>query len=212
MAGGTLNVASGEPTIDALLGKFKWFMPGGGDLLVTYNFPTTSDYYEVTYFTEGLPPGEDPEFDFATFFASFGPASASLEAAIDHAITYELMAVSGLVYAKVGSADAADSSFAMASLPSGGIGMYPGMIQRGGDAWFKIEQMRFNDVQIGDSAYYVALHELGHTVGLKHAHANDRPGPTTDVLPFEKDSFEFTVRSEERRVGKEWRSRWAARY
>jgi serralysin len=195
MAGGTLNVASLDPTIDALLGKFKWFMPDGSDLLVTYNFPATAeyDYYDTTYFTEGLPPGAVPDFDFDTFFATFGPATASLEAAIDYAIEHELMAVSGLVYAKLASAEDADSSFAMAGLPTGGIGMYPGIIQRGGDAWFNVDQMRFDDVRIGDSDYWIALHELGHTVGLKHAHANDRPGPTMDVLPADKDSFEFSV-------------------
>jgi serralysin len=195
MAGGTLNVASGVLTIDALLGLYKWFEPGGGDLSLTYNFPTSADYYSPTYFTDGTP--TPPPFDFATF----GPATASLEAAIDKAIASELMAVSGLVYTKAGPADAADSSFAMASLSTGGIGMYPGIIQRGGDAWFKVEQTRFDDVQVGDSAYYVALHELGHTVGLKHAHANDRPGPTMDVLPADKDSFEFSVMTYHHYIG-----------
>lgn len=85
------------------------------------------------------------------------------------------------------------SLFADAELgaPPGGIGYYPGIVQRGGDAWFNVDQPRFNDVQVGDSAYYVVLHELGHTVGLKHGHANDRPGPTMDLLPDDVDSFLF---------------------
>ena len=85
--------------------------------------------------------------------------------------------------------------------PPGGIGYYPGIVQRGGDAWFNVDQPRFNNVQVGDSAYYVVLHELGHTVGLKHGHANDRPGPTMDLLPDDVDSFEFSVMTYHHYIG-----------
>jgi serralysin len=199
MAGGITNVASGVQTTDALLGLFRW---SGHSL--TYNFPDTAAYYNATYFTAGSVPSS-PAFDFATFAA----ATASLEAAIDKVIASELMAVAPLVYTKTAPGAVADSSFAMASLlpdaelgaPPGGIGYYPGIVQRGGDAWFNVDQPRFNNVQVGDSAYYVVLHELGHTVGLKHGHANDRPGPTMDLLPDDVDSFEFSVMTYHRYIG-----------
>jgi serralysin len=199
MAGGIANVASGVQTTDALLGLFRW-----NGLNLTYNFPDTAAYYNATYFTAGSVPSS-PAFDFATFAA----ATASLEAAIDKAIASELMAVAPLVYTKTTPGAAADSSFAMASLfadaelgaPPGGIGYYPGIVQRGGDAWFNVDQPRFNNVQVGDSAYYVVLHELGHTVGLKHGHANDRPGPTMDLLPDDVNSFEFSVMTYPERRG-----------
>src|SRR5262245_15771230 len=203
MAGGIANVASGVQTIDALLGLFHW-----SNLNLTYNFPTTVTYYNpATYFTDGSVPSP-PSFDFSTF----GPATASLQSALSGAITSQLMAVAPLVYTLTGSNNpAADSSFAMADLfvdaelgiPPGGLGYYPGIVDRGGDGWFNVTQPRFNDVDIGDSAYWIVLHELGHTVGLKHGHANDRPGPTTDVLPDELSSFEFSVMTYHRYVGDE---------
>jgi serralysin len=200
MAGGIANTASGNQNIDALLGLFHW-----SNVNLTYNFPTTSSYYDAsTYFTAGSVPA-GPGFDFSTFAA----VTPSLEAAIDKAIASELMAVSLLNYTKVASGADADSSFARASLfndaelgaPPGGLGYYPGAVDRGGDAWFNADQPRFNNVQVGNSAYYVVLHELGHTVGLKHGHANDRPGPTTDVLPDNLDSNEYSVMTYHRYVG-----------
>ena len=202
MAGGIANVASGVVTIDALLGNFKW-----NNLNLTYNFPDTASYYNAaTYFTAGA--GSSPTHDFATF----APATASLQAAITHAITTELMAVAPLNYTLTTPGDAAaDSSFARADLfvdaelgtPPGGVGFYPGGVDRGGDAWFNVNQARFNDVDVGDSAYWVVLHELGHTLGLKHGHANDRPGPTDDILPDELNSMEFSVMTYHRYVGDE---------
>jgi serralysin len=200
MAGGTANVASGIVTIDALLGNLKW-----NNLNLSYNFPDTASYYDAgTYFTAGT--AGAPTFDFA----SFAPVTPSLQSAITHAITTELMAVAALNYTLTTPGDAAaDSSFARADLfvdaelgsPPGGIGYYPGVVDRGGDAWFNVNQARFDDVDIGDSAYWVVLHELGHTIGLKHGHANDRPGPTDDILPDAFNSMEFSVMTYHRYVG-----------
>jgi serralysin len=200
MAGGISNVASGVQTIDALLGLYHW-----SNVNLTYNFPDTASYYDAsTYFTDGSVPGS-PTFSFATF-ASVTP---SLGAALDKAIASELMAVSLLNYTKVAPGADADSSFARASLfndaetgtPPGGIGYYPGLVDRGGDAWFNVDQPRFNNVQVGNSAYFAVLHELGHTVGLKHGHGNDRPGPTMDILPDQLNSYEFSVMTYRRYVG-----------
>src|SRR5262245_28090485 len=128
MAGGVANVASGVVTIDALLGNFKWNNPN-----LTYNFPDAASYYNAsTYFTPGAP--SSPTHDFSTF----APATASLQSAITHAISTQLMAVAPLNYTLVAPGAATDSSFARADLfpdpelgvPPGGVGFYPGGIQR----------------------------------------------------------------------------------
>lgn len=198
MAGGILNTASGVQTIDALLGNLRWSSLG-----LTYNFPELATYYnQSTYFSAGS--GGAPTFNFSTF----APVTASLEIAISKAIASELMAVSKLTYTEVSDTSAADSSFARASLfndpdagtPRGGVGYYPGIVQRGGDAWFNADQARFNNVQVGNSAYWVVLHELGHTVGLKHAHQTTG-GPSTVTLPDDVNSMEFTVMTYRRYAG-----------
>ena len=185
MAGATANTASGIVNIDALLGLFRW-----NSLNLTYNFPDAASYYNAaTYFTAGTVPS-NPTHDFA----SFAPATASLQSAITHVITTQLMAVAPLNYTLTAVGDpAADSSFAMADLfidaelgtAPGGVGFYPGGVDRGGDAWFNVNQARFNDVNVGDSAYWVVLHELGHALGLKHGHetgpADQRIRPTTQL-------------------------------
>jgi serralysin len=202
MAGGTANTPSLNVNIDALLGNFKWNNPN-----LTYNFPVDAGYYDAaTYFTAGSIPSS-PTHDFTTK----APPPASLQSAITHVITTQLMEVAPLNYTLVAPGAAADSSFARADLfddpelaaPPGGVGFYPGAVQRGGDAWFNVNQNRFNDVDVGDSAYWVVLHELGHTIGLKHGHANDRPGPTDDILPDEVNSMEFSVMTYHRYVGDE---------
>ena len=198
MAGATSNTASGVQTIDALLGLYHW-----NSLSLTFSFPvSTLPYDQSTYFTAGN--STTPSFSFS----SFASATPSLQAAIRHALAHDLSAVAPLEYFEVQPAAQADSRFAMASLfndaelnrPPSGVGYYPGGVQRGGDAWFNVDQ-GFNNVVIGNSGYFNVLHELGHTVGLKHGHANDRPGPTMDILPYETNSIEYSVMTYRHYVG-----------
>jgi serralysin len=201
MAGGIVNTASGVQTIDALLGNTHWSSHN-----LTYNFPTAATdppYNTTTYFTDGSTPST-PTFSFTTFEA----ASASLQSAVT-LIMVGLGRLANLNYTKAAANVNADTSVALASLfpdaelgtAPGGNGYYPGVVQRGGDVWFNGDQTRFDaNVIQGTSAYYVVLHELGHSVGLKHGHANDRRGPTTDLLPAYLDSMENSVMTYRRYV------------
>ncbi len=157
MAGGIANVASGVVTIDALLGNFKWNSPN-----LTYNFPDAASYYNAsTYFTAGAP--SSPTHDFA----SFAPVTPSLQSAITHAITtqpwwWRRSATRWLRRVRPPTSSSASTDLfvdAELGVPPGGVGFYPGGIQRGGDAWFNVNQVRFNDVDVGDSAYWVAPHQ-----------------------------------------------------
>ena len=186
MAGALNNTASGVVTIDALLGKFRW-----NSLNLTYNFPTSASYYaQSTYFMDGTV-STTPAFSFSTF----SPVTPSLSAAIDYAIAHEFMAVSPLTYTKVAATAPADSSFARASLyndaelqrPPSGVGYYSGSVQRGGDAWFNSDQ-GFNNVVVGNSAYFNVLHELGHTVGPE-AWARERPARPDDRYSALRSQF-----------------------
>ena len=169
MAGGTPNTETFIPTIDALLGNFRWNSP-----FLTYNFPIDPAYYGAPedYFGP-LAPGESYPADLSTV----APVLPSLQTAITKAITTELMAVAPLQFTLVAAGRGRRFKLrawpplrsirtrlsgrpASASIPAScSAAATPSSSQRG---------RRFNDVDVGDSAYWVVLHELGHTVGLKH--------------------------------------------
>ena len=147
MAGGIANVASGVVTIDALLGNFKWNSPN-----LTYNFPDAASYYNASHLLHRRSAPSSPTH---TTSQAFAPVTPSLQGAITHAITTQLTAVAPLNYTLV--APGADRKLELCQsrsfsvdaelgVPPGGVGFYPGGIQRGGDAWFNVNQARFNDV------------------------------------------------------------------
>ena len=92
MAGGTANVASGIVTIDALLGNFKW-----NNLNLTYNFPVDGQLLQRRHILYRRHDRSSPTHDFSTF----DPAPASLQSALTHAITTQLMTVAPLNYTLV---------------------------------------------------------------------------------------------------------------
>lgn len=78
---------------------------------------------------------------------------------------------------------------AMSGRPRTAYGGYP-TTARISDAWFNRED--YNNPQIGDFAYHTFGHEIGHTLGLKHAH-EAQDGVRDVVMDFDRDSMEFTI-------------------
>ncbi|HEY8383814.1 MAG TPA: M10 family metallopeptidase [Microvirga sp.] len=66
---------------------------------------------------------------------------------------------------------------------------YPGP-GAGGDIWFG-RVYDYTKPKIGDYSYMTALHELGHALGLKHAHESG--GVSGLALAHARDSLEYTV-------------------
>ena len=62
----------------------------------------------------------------------------------------------------------------------------------GGDVWLRSD-IAFP--QVGSYSYYLILHELGHSLGLKHGHeADSAVGATNEtVLTYDRDTKEFSV-------------------
>lgn len=78
----------------------------------------------------------------------------------------------------------------------------PGTWDANGDIWFGLDKSMFSllvsdteELYLGSYEYFVALHEIGHSLGLKHPHQDD---PTLDTA---YDSIEYTVMSYRSYVG-----------
>jgi Ca2+-binding RTX toxin-like protein len=207
------NVLTDNVLIDALLGRRHWDLSGGPT--ITYNMPTavtTTVYSTPSDYFNGL--SAQYTFDFSTFAA----VTPSLRTSINYAIANEINAVTGLNYTAVADNVRADASYGMAALgtnpetgsPLNGTYFSPASIFRGGDAWFSTNpQSAVNfpaaNVTPGTGAYLTMLHELGHSLGLKHGHNSEggpsNPGGLPTVLPTNMDSQEFTIMTYRRYVG-----------
>ena len=70
----------------------------------------------------------------------------------------------------------------------------------GGDVWLRSD-IAFP--QVGSYSYYLILHELGHSLGLKHGHeADSAVGATNEtVLTYDRDTKEFSVMTYRNNIG-----------
>ena len=85
---------------------------------------------------------------------------------------------------------AADIRIARSSAPSTAWAYYPNG-REGGDVWFG-SRSAFDSPQLGNYAFLVAVHELGHSLGLKHPHESWNG---FGAMPAGFDMLEFTVMS-----------------
>ncbi|MBB3019430.1 serralysin [Microvirga lupini] len=96
----------------------------------------------------------------------------------------------GVSYVGRDSADIKVAGFEPGSVISRSHGYYPGVPLYGGDTWINLKG--YNNFSKGTYAYFLTMHELGHSLGLKHSHDH------VDGLPrmsAAHDSTEYTVMS-----------------
>jgi len=90
----------------------------------------------------------------------------------------------------------ADIRIARSSVPSTAWAYYPNG-REGGDVWFG-QRHNFDAPVLGNYAFLVAVHEVGHALGLKHPHENSNG---FGAVPVSWDSLEFTVMSYRSKIG-----------
>jgi serralysin len=88
----------------------------------------------------------------------------------------------------------ADLRFAMSDKFGTAWAYFPSAAAEGGDAWFNQSLGQYANPVSGNEAYMTVLHEVGHALGLDHAHEQS-------VMPAERDSMEYTVMSYRSYVG-----------
>lgn len=172
----TSTTATGNPYVDGVLSDVQWAVNS-----FTFSFPTSGSYYGSGYGS-----GENITNFGATTFAQ----QAGVRAALNN-----YASVANLTFTEIqeSSVQHADLRFAMSDSPSTAWAYYPSTASEGGDAWFNKSSGYYASPDKGNYAYLTMLHEIGHSLGLEHAHEGG--------VPLDRDSMEYTVMSYRSFVG-----------
>jgi Ca2+-binding RTX toxin-like protein len=166
-----------NPYIDGVLGDTKWAVNS-----FTYSFPTSGSYYGNSYGN-----GENTDH--------FGAFTSAQKASV-RSVLGQYSSVANLSFSEISetSSQHATFRFAMSDAPSTAWAYFPTTAAEGGDAWFNKSSGYYNSPLKGNYAYLTVLHEIGHSLGLEHAHEHF-------VMPRDRDSMEYTVMSYRSFVG-----------
>lgn len=181
--------ASGDDYINGMLHGVKWAFSASPKIM-TYSFPTAGSNYGAVYAA-----GEQN-----ASFTAFNTAMQNATRWMFHAIFAPVIPIHFVEITETDSVHA-DIRLARCSIPTTAYAYYPTNIPdgSGGDVWVSISGT-YSSPQIGNYAFETLLHELGHTLGLKHPHENE--GGSFIIMPhsgdagaLDRDCLEFTAMS-----------------
>ncbi|HEY8380546.1 MAG TPA: M10 family metallopeptidase C-terminal domain-containing protein [Microvirga sp.] len=166
---------TGNISIDGLLLGTQWAVRN-----LTYSFPTDASFYGSSY----------GGGEAANGFQAFSPAQQSAV----RTILQGYSAVSGLTFTEITETAThhADLRYAESNAPNTAWAYYPSASEAGGDAWFNSVSGYYDNPLRGNYAWLTILHEIGHSLGLKHSH---EASGGFGALPVDRDSLEYTVMS-----------------
>lgn len=190
----TTATGTGNVNIDALISGSKW-----STLSLTYAFPAAASQYDPAVYLPTLDETSD-----------FRPATGGLIDAVRYAMR-QFSDVSGLQVSETGATSTATMLIARTGQAATAFAYLPETApSKGGDVWFGYDTA-FDAPRRGDYAWVTTLHEIGHALGLKHAHAaiggtgpyEDDTGIISQPVSADRDAIEFTVMSYRSHVGQD---------
>jgi serralysin len=172
-----MSVNTGNNVIDSLASR-SWTSKSGTGVALTYSFLTKSPHDATAQDLDGFAPMT------TTQQMAVRGALAAWAAVAD--LTFTEVSASGNI--QLGTNDQADKSSGYAYLPGGDrpLGLY-----------INNQYAPNDDLTLGHFGYSVLIHELGHTLGLKHPGNYDTEGGSEDgpFLPAATDNGNYSVMS-----------------
>jgi hypothetical protein len=176
---GTTNVSqTGNQDTDGVLIGTRW-----DTLNLTFSFPTSASFYGTSY-------GGEPSSGFKPLNAMQMTAARETFAMIS--------ALTNLTFTEVTESATihADLRHASSDLPGTAWAYYPSSSPSGGDAWYN-GNGTYDVPILGSYAYFTFMHEIGHSLGLKHGQEASVYGPMTPA----HDSHEYSLMTYRSYVG-----------
>jgi serralysin len=180
MATAVAAVRANSPLTDSALSGLQWNGPE-----VTYSFPATAGLYGSGYGS-----GEPQK--------TFEPLNG-IQIAVARSIFRMITAATNLTLTEIEETASAhaDIRLAMSGAAETGWTYTLDEVGAAGDAWFNSSSGRYHAPVIGNFAFWTFLHEIAHTLGLKHAHEDVVFGRA----PVDFDSMEYSVTTYRSYVG-----------
>jgi Ca2+-binding RTX toxin-like protein len=166
--------ATNNPEIDGLLSGSRW------SGTVTYGFPDSPSDYPGSYSGNNEPTA-----------AAFAPAPVAMQTAVNYAMA--LISSYTNISIQFAGSNGSDIAIAQSSAANPtSYAYYPSNAAAGGDLWFG-NSNDYSQAQLGNYYFVTALHELGHSFGLKHS--QETGGVAGVAVPSAHDDSEYTVMS-----------------
>lgn len=168
---------TGNAYVDGVLSDLKWAANN-----LSYSFPSSASFYGSSY-ANGEP------------LDNFAALSATQQAAA-RAVLQQFSAVANLSFTEVAETATTHGTlrFAVSDMPTTAWAYFPSTDAAGGDVWFSQSSGYYVSPQKGNYAHMTFVHEIGHALGLEHAHEHF-------VMPKDRDSMEYTAMSYRSYVG-----------
>ncbi|ESQ73918.1 M10 family metallopeptidase C-terminal domain-containing protein [Asticcacaulis sp. AC402] len=150
---------SGNQDIDAVLIGSRWT-----DFTLTFSFPTSGSFYQTPYYDSG----------YLTSHVDFNAAQQNAARyALNLVAGYTGLSFTEITETATTHANIRFSQTNDTSLPSA-EGNFPDSDSWDGDIWFSAwnNQPFYTTPKIGNWGQATIMHEIGHTMGLKHGHSD----------------------------------------